>query len=281
MERLGGGVQGLTRSAIDQRLSRLAALHGDPDAAQRYMIAALKAALAAPAPPRETVAWCRWQLGELAFSVGDCPTAERHYRDALTTFPHYFRALASLGRVRAARGDLADGIAQYEHAIRIFPDPAFIAALGDLYKRVGREKDAAQQYALVEHIARLSAANGVLYNRQLALFYADHDRNLALALTLAQKEWEVRKDIYGYETLAWALYKNGRYAEALVAIKPAMRLGTQDALLYFHAGMIHAKLGHQKEAAAALQRAFEINPYFHPRHAEEARLTLATLGDHQ
>src|SRR2546425_11085970 len=67
---------------------------------------ALKTALSLPVPPRETVAWCRWQLGELAFGVGNYTAAEKHYRDALTTVPGYFRALASLGRVRAARGDL-------------------------------------------------------------------------------------------------------------------------------------------------------------------------------
>ena len=46
---------------------------------------------------------------------------------------------------------------------------------GDLYKLSGRERDASTQYALIAKIARLNEINGVLYNRQLALFYADHD----------------------------------------------------------------------------------------------------------
>ena len=43
---------------------------------------------------------------------------------------------------------------------------------------MGRSDDAKKQYALVEYIGRLSALNQVLYNRELAYFYADHDVNL-------------------------------------------------------------------------------------------------------
>src|SRR2546425_338557 len=56
-----GGIQGLTRVAIEQRMSRLALLRGDEETAERRMLNALKTALSLPVPPRETVAWCRWQ----------------------------------------------------------------------------------------------------------------------------------------------------------------------------------------------------------------------------
>src|SRR5206468_7071766 len=138
--------------------------------------------------------WCQWQLGETAFAVGDYVTAEKHYRDSLSTFPDHFRALASLGRVRAAVGDLPGAIEHYEHAVRIIPDPSFVAALGDLYKLSGREKDAAAQYLLVERIGRLNEVNGALYNRQLALFYADHDLNPKEAFKNASREYAVRRD---------------------------------------------------------------------------------------
>ena len=58
-------------------------------------------------------------------------------------FPNYYRALASLGRVRAARGDMSGAIEQYECVTRALPDPVFVAALGDLYHLTGREKNAA------------------------------------------------------------------------------------------------------------------------------------------
>ena len=273
MERLGG-VQGLTRVTIEQRMARLAALHGDASGAQRHFSSALTIALALAAPPRETVAWCYWQLGETAFGAGDYVTAEQHYRDALTTFPTYFRALASLGRVRAARGDLAGAIEEYEHAVRIIPDPSFVAALGDLYKLVGRDRDAATQYSLVEKIGRLNELNGTLYNRQLALFYADHDLKAEAGYANASREYTVRKDIYGADALAWTALKAGKIAEAQRAIKEALRLGTKDARLFYHAGMIARAAGDQSGAAEYLKRVLALNPQFDPMQAAIARKIL-------
>jgi len=270
MERRGGGIS----ESTETRQARLAQLRGDNAGAQRHFTNALVLALDLPPPPRETVAWCRWQLGETAFAIGDYETAERHYRDALVTFPDYYRALASMGRVRAARGDLAGGIEQYEQSVRRLPDPAFVAALGDLYQLAGREKDAAAQYALVEQIGRLSAVNGALYNRQLALFYADHDLKAEAAYASAAKEYEARRDIYGADALAWTAMKAGKLSEAQAAIKDALRLGTRDAKLFYHAGMIARAAGDEVAARDYLQRALALNPQFDPLQAVTARKAL-------
>jgi len=267
-----GGIQGLTRLAIEQRLSRLAYLRGDEETAERHMLKALKTALSLPVPPRETVTWCRWQLGELAFGVGHYAAAEQHYRDALTTVPGYFRALASLGRVRAARGDVPDAIAQYEHAVNIIPDPAFVAALGDLYKRVGRNDDAEREYKLVEAIGKLS-----VYGRQQALFYADHDVKPQKAYSIAVKEYSVRKDIYGADAVAWTALKAGRLNEAQVAIEAALRLGTQDAKLFYHAGEIARAAGDDASALNSFKRVSAINPEFDPLQATILQKRYADL----
>ena len=269
MQRLSG-----SSVTTETRLGRFALLRGQVDEAQRRFTIALSQAISLVPPSRETVAWCRWQLGEIAFSIGNYETAERHYRDALTTFPDYFRALASLGRVRAARGDLGGGIEQYERAIQRFPDPAFVAALGDLYKLADREKDAATQYALVEQIARLGALNGALYNRQLALFYADHDMKAEEAYASAAKEYTVRRDIYGADALAWTALKAGKVAEAQAAIKEALRFGTRDARLLYHAGMIARAAGDTSAARDYLKRALALNPQFDPLQASIAKKAL-------
>jgi len=260
--------------ASETRLARLSLLRGDVNDAQRRFASALSLALDQVPPPREMVAWCRWQLGETAFSVGDYEGAEKNYRDALTTFPDYFRALASLGRVRAARGDLAGAIEQYERAIQRLPDPTFVAALGDLYKLTGREKEAAAEYQLVEQIARLSALNGQLYNRNLALFYADHEMKAEEAYAAATKEYEARRDIYGADAVAWTALKAGKLAEAQAAIKEALRLGTRDAKLFYHAGMIARAAGDAASARDYLKRALALNPQFDPLQSPIARKAL-------
>lgn len=257
------------------RIARLLFLEGDTAASQKHLFRALAFARNIPVPPRETVAWCQWQLGEMAFSRGNYRAAERGYHEALTTYPGYVQALASLGRVHAAQEDLRAAIPPYEEAVHRFPDPTFVAALGDLYHLAGREKDAQTQYALVEQIAHLSALNGSRYNRQLAIYYADHDRKPAEAYRDAVQEYRDRRDIYGADTLAWSALKAGALAEAERAMASALRLSTGDAKLYYHAGMIAAAGGHRTSSRAYLRRALELNPGFDPLQSVLARKALA------
>ncbi|HEX5081663.1 MAG TPA: tetratricopeptide repeat protein, partial [Blastocatellia bacterium] len=260
--------------AAKTRLARMAALMGDNARAERLYAEALNMAVEAVPPSRETIAWCRWQLGETAFGVGDYEKAEKHYRDSLVTFPDYYRALAGLGRALAAKGDLNAAIEHYERAVRILPDPVFIAALGDLRQIAGRTKEAEAEYALIEQTAGISAGGGRLYNRQLALFYADHDLKSGEAYQLAKTEYETRRDIYGADALAWTALKAGKIDEARQAVKDALRLGAQDAKLFYHAGMIAQAAGDGATAREYLQRALKLNPGFDPRQSRIARQAL-------
>lgn len=257
------------------RRARLAQLRGRTDEAEHLLAAASRAATGT----REPLAWCRWQQGELAFARGNYAAAEAHSRAALDVLPGYYRALGSLGRARAARGDLAGAIAQYEHAVRIRPEPVSLAALGDLYHLAGREPEAQAQYTLVERIGQLGRAQGALYNRQLALFAADHDRQPEAAFASAIREYADRKDIYGADALAWTACKAGHLAAAQEAIKGALRLGTQDALLFYHAGMIARAAGDRPAARRTLQRALSLNPRFDPLQAPIARASLEGGGE--
>lgn len=273
MERLGGSISAQTR------LARLDMLRGRPEKAAERFSTALALALNAPVPNREIVAWCRWQLGETAFSVGDMESAEEFYNDALTTYPSYFRALASLSRVRAAQGDLDGAIARAQEAVRAVPDPTFLAALGDLLHLAGREREAKANYELAE-LAATSPSNGGLadhrrlHSRQLALFLADHDLKPAVAYAAAKQEYATRRDIYGADALAWTALKAGHIAEAQAAIKHALRLGTRDAKLWYHAGMIARAGGDASAAREYLQHALDLNPHFDPLQAETAKKAL-------
>ena len=57
----------------------------------------------------------------------------------------------------------------------------------------------------------------------------------------------------------------------------ALALGTRDAHLYYHAGMIALKQGDQEQAREYLEQALEINPHFSVLHAENARMALRAL----
>lgn len=186
-------------------------------------------------------------------------------------------SLAGLARARAAQGRTADAIAGYEKAVAVSPQPDYLAALGDLYSLAGDQARARDQYAAVEAIATLAAANRQLYDRQLALFYADHDQKTADAVAIAKASLDRRADVYGYDAYAWALLKDGAAADARVNEERALAIGTPDARLWYHAGMISMALGDVDRARSELRRSLDISPNFDALQASRARTALATL----
>jgi tetratricopeptide (TPR) repeat protein len=262
--------------ARDGRVSWLKFISGDTAGAIVLMKTAVAEGVQAQLPA-ENLAWLYYELGEYDTQAGDAPSADAAYLAALNIHPGDYRALAALGKLRANLGRYVEAIMLYQKAIAIVPLPTFVAELGDLYAKSGNQTEARKQYALVEYIGLLGRINQVLHNRDLALFYADHDMKLSEALDLAQKELEVRRDIYTWDALAWALYKNGKLTEAAEASGKALHFGTRDSLLLFHAGMIAEGLGQHEQARGELKQALEINPHFHPIYAEAAQQRLAAL----
>jgi tetratricopeptide (TPR) repeat protein len=261
----------------DSRMSFLRFVAGDTQGAIQLMRSALRTAMETHMPA-ENIAWSQYQLGEEFFLAGDTNAAEKAYLASLDECPNYYRALAGLAKVRASQGRYVDAVKLYKEAIARVPYPEYAAALGDIYQKLGQLEDAKKQFELVEFIGYLSQVNQQIHNRDLALFYADHDRKLHESLALAQKELEVRRDIYTWDVLAWSLFKNDKLQEAAEAISHALEQGTKDPQLFFHAGMIYEKAGDSAKARDYLQRALDINPHFHIFYSGIASETLARLA---
>ena len=213
------------------RVSYLRSLHGDTNGAIEAMIAAAKAAN--PNDP-EGVAWCRVQLGNELMNEGKLEAAEREVDAALRIFSNHSLALQSKARVRIAAGDLQAAVAIYERENNS-ADAA--QALGDLFTRLGKTEDAKAAYEKFETLERENAAIERSW-RHLVNFWLDHDQNLAESLKLASIEYNSRKDIFTCDSLAWALFKNGRVTEAKNLIKEALRTGTKDQRINDHATII-------------------------------------------
>jgi tetratricopeptide (TPR) repeat protein len=262
--------------AVDVRASRLAFLMGDVDEARRLARLAESEARSAGIFGAG-LAWYRSYRGQLEYEVGNYRASEHLYRSALDVGRNYHVALFGLGRAQAALGDTAAAIRSYKGAITVVPQPDYLAALGDLYALSGRDALANRQYETVRLIATLAEINKQVFNRQLVLFHADHDLRLSSAVTSAKAELEVRRDVYGYDAYAWALYKNGSYEKAREAADEALRLGTKDARILYHSAMIWLALGDDDRARAELSEALAISPRFDPIQAEVARDALAGL----
>ena len=249
------------------RVSHARELSGDIAGA----VSAMKLAIEAAAGQGEAEAWTRVQLGKIFFSGGRLAAAGAEHRRALTVFPGYAYGLDALARVEAARGHYHSAIAFEQQAVDRIPLPQYVATLGDLYRVTGREAQARKQYALIRVIERLLVANGVKTDLETALFDVDHGIRLDASLALARRAQHERPSIDGDDVLAWALQRTGHCDEALHYSKRALRLGTRDALKFFHRGMIERCLGHREESKTWFARALRLNGQFSLLWAPVAR----------
>jgi tetratricopeptide (TPR) repeat protein len=262
-------------SAALARVARLRELMGNPDGA----IAAMNDAVEASRSDHpEHLAWALNQRGSFYFNTGRIDSAEADYTAALAAFSHYHLALAGLARVRMAQGRFAESEALYRQALDVAPYQETVVGLIDLLLKQNRTADTAGLFALMDAIEKILRASHVRPGWLLVLFWSDHDIRLSDALALARQEASDRKDIKTMDALAWALFKNGLYDDAAAASEQARRLGTRDASLYFHAGMIERKRGRNQQAAEFLRRAIEINPHFDVRHGPEVQAVLSELA---
>jgi tetratricopeptide (TPR) repeat protein len=241
-------------------------------------IAAMNDAIGAGSEVPENLAWCLVDLGWMYFKTGKIDEAAAAFGNALRVFPGYHRAYAGMGQARAAQGRIAEAIDQYKRAQEVVPMPDYAAALAELYAMSGKDEEGKKQQALLDMLDQIGQARGETTNRNLAVVYADQDRKLDRAMQLAQAELNSRKDVYTYDALAWALYKNGKCAEAEAASAKALRMKTAEPVFYYHAGMIAAAAGKRAEAKAYLEHALALNPKFDPRQAGMATETLARLA---
>jgi hypothetical protein len=95
------------------------------------------------------------------------------------------------------------------------------------------------------------------------------------ALRLIEAERATRGGIYVDDVYAWALYRAGRIPEARAASNRAMRLGTLDACILYHAGAIRIADG-DNSGFGLVQKALNLNPKFDVTGSEEAARLLAT-----
>ena len=256
------------------RVSYARELLGDPAGA----VAAMVQAAAAGGGSATDRAYVQTLIGNLHLGAGRLAPAEAAYRRALAGVTGYGLAEVGLARVAAARGDLTGAARLLAPAADRLPLPATVALLGDVRAALGDPEAAADQYRLVRVIERLNQANGVAVDLELARFEADHAREQGAdprrAVAMARRALAERPTISSQDTLGWALRQAGHPGQALPHARAAVRLGTRDALLWYHLAATEADLGLTTTARRHLAQAFGISPYLTVRDQPTA-LALA------
>jgi tetratricopeptide (TPR) repeat protein len=212
-------------------------------------------------------AWVELQRGVLDLTHGRYEDARGHYNQAGRAYSGYWLVDEHTAELLGAQGKFAEAAALYQKLIARVPRPEFQQALGELYMLMG-EPEQAQRWHESALAAYLQSARsgGVHYYHHLADFYADVREDGAEAVKWARKDIELRANFSTQASLAWALYRDRQFAEALDTINRAMSSGVRDARLFFQAAMIHRSAGGNGESSLYLQMAVEINPHYSNFH---------------
>lgn len=254
------------------RTSYLRELNGDLPGALAAMEEAAVRGGAAP----ENQAFTFTLVGTLNAYLGRSDRALIMYDKALNIFPEYGPALAGKARRAIAQGDLAEGVRLFERAVAILPLSEYVIGLGEAQEVSGDMDAARRSYELAAFQIELFQANGVLVDVESALFAADHGE-AAKALEYAEASYADRQNVKTADTLAWALYRNGRLDEAARYSGEALRLGSRDPLFLYHAGAIAAERGDAGAARTLLTDALDIDAGFSATGARDARAILDRL----
>ena len=254
------------------RVAHLRSLYGDMQGAVEMF---KTAARTADPQDKEAQSWCLVQLGDELWKNGKYAESEKVFDEALETFPQFHLALAGKGRARAAQNDFEMAIKFLSDANDRVPNVETAILLGDIHTKQGNADKAKQFYDLVEVIEQKIGVNND--QKRLALLWADQNMKLDEALAITRREYEIRKDIFTADALAWTLYKKGQLTDAKTAISAALNPKANDARIYYHAGMIEKDLGNRAEAKKMIEMALKFNPMFDLIQAENARKALSEL----
>src|SRR5215813_3460359 len=239
-------------------------------------VALMRRALGDAVDPAD-IAFCRYQLGELAWRSGRLDDAATEYAAGRAADPAYLPLLAGQGRVAAARGQTDAALADYAQLTARYPAPGYLMEYANLLRAAGQRTRANQQLALAAAALRLFKANGGtddLGAAQLALAEG-HPKQAVLA---ARREWSRRHFSDVADTLAWALHRSGADTEAISYARKANRLGARNSGYLFHFGIIELSLGHRSDARRDLSAALALNPHFSPLDAPVAEAALKRLS---
>ncbi len=260
------GLAAYTRASYDLEL------HGQRDRARE----ALELALVGAFSPSDT-AFCRYYLGQLAFTTGDLQEAAEQFQTGLQAVPNDPTLLAGQARVLAARGEPDLAVAAYDRVVAARPLPDYLFEYATYLESLGRTQEADAQFSVLDAAQQLFKANGVQDDLTSALVAAERGEPKA-AVRHAQREWKLRQNVDAADAMAWALHRAGRNQEALTYAVKANRLEGPNATFLYHRGMIEVALGMKDQARTTLRTALETNPYFSPLHAPRAQDALERLG---
>jgi tetratricopeptide (TPR) repeat protein len=233
-------------------------------------IEAIQLAVSAANPQdTESAAWVNTRLAFYQFQGDRGKEAEQRCAFALSLQSNYPPALLLKGKMLLAQNRFREAVDVLQNAATLNALPEYQWTLADALRAAGRENEASG----IEVQLRQHGANND--PRTLALFLATRRENPETALRLARAELDSRSDVFTHDALAWSLAAAANLTEAHSEMQRALAEGTEDARLFFHAGMIASQAGHAADAERWLRKASRLSHLLLPSERSELQHAAA------
>ena len=227
-------------------------------------IEAMQLAVSAASPQdAESAAWVNTRLATYLFYGGKFNEAEQRCALARSLQNNYPQTLLLQGRILLAQSRFGEAVDALQSAVNLNPLPEYQWTLAEALRIAGKENEASE----VE--AQLRQRGASSDPRTLALYLATRHESRETALRLARTELDSRSDVFTHDALAWSLAAAGKETEAWSEMQRALAEGTQDARLYFHAGIIASQAGQSADAVRWLRKASELSHLLLPSERNE------------
>jgi len=215
-------------------------------------------------------AWLEVQRGFLDFVHGRHREAGTHYRRADAAYPGYWLVEEHIAEVLGAEGRYVEAAKSLERIVLTSDRPDLEQAIAELYELMGQSEPAVywRERALSGYLQSVQQSE-VHYYHHLADYYSDLVEGGAAAVGWAYKDLQLRENFATQAALAWALYRDGQFTDAVRWIDRALASGVCHARLYCWASDIYNAAGKAVEGRELRQRAINLNPAvagFHIHH---------------
>jgi tetratricopeptide (TPR) repeat protein len=156
-----------------------------------------------------------------------------------------------------------------QKAVKLNPLPEYQWTFAEALRAAGKKNEASD----VE--AQLCQRGASSDPRTLALYLATRRESPETAPRLARADLGSRSDVFTHDAMAWSLVAAGNLAEAQTEMQRALAEGTEDARLFFHAGIIASQAGHSADAERWLRKASELSHLLLPSERNELQNAAA------
>lgn len=215
-------------------------------------------------------------LSKANAAAGTAPrTTAAKDRDALDP-SEKLQALDALGNILRSRKQYADAVDVYNRAINLIPKPdrrhwVYFYARGTSYERL---KNWPTAEADLKKALELYPDQPLVLN-YLGYSWVDQGINLDEGMRLIERAVAVKPDDgYIVDSLGWAHFKRGNYAEAVRYLERAVELRPDDPVLNDHLGDALWKVGREREARFQWDQSLTLKP-----EPEDALKTRRKIDD--